>query len=69
MEEKRKSLAEIPAAEGDLSFKSINKCVRYVFPPEDVEKMKGMTSKERCEYKRQLIDEGKYTMIVKKVHK
>lgn len=34
---------------------------RVIFYPEDVEKMKNMTSRERIEFKKKLIDEKKYT--------
>ena len=34
---------------------------RIIFYPEDVEKMKNMTSRERIEFKKKLIDEKKYT--------
>ena len=68
MEEKRKSLAEIPAPKGDPSFKKGRKTIKYIFYPEDVEKMEGMDIIDEMEYKGQLIAEGKCMKIVKTNH-
>lgn len=62
-----RSLAEISSLLGDKRIHSTGYSVKYVFSPEDMKKMEGMTSMEKADYKDQLIEEGKYKKIIKKV--
>lgn len=61
---RRKSLAEISALPDDPRIHSTGQSVRFVFSPEDMKKMEGMTSMEKADYKDYLITEGKYKKII-----
>lgn len=60
----RKSLAEISTLEGDKRVRSTHQSVKFVFDPEDMKKMEGMTSMQKADYKDFLIAEGRYKKIV-----
>ena len=56
----KRSLAETPAREGDVRIKFAG-VTKIIFSPEDEEKLKNMSKKEAYKYKKELIDQGKFT--------